>query len=160
MSLGRAGGHTVQLDLDRWPVEEVTAAVGRVPRAAELHVRMDGYGTDFTLGPLFGIRGLKRVHVEHCLHSQQELDWTGLAGQTGLTDPQSAGWPPGRGLLDPARPATAAPDAPALVARGGPGNAPNSLARLRSLKALEVICLFDPVPDVFRLSAGPRPSSG
>lgn len=84
VNLRRAGGVTTQLALDGWPVAEVVATAGRVPRAAALTIRTDGDGTPFALGPLFAIRGLKRVDVQHSHYSNQELDWTGLSGLKGL----------------------------------------------------------------------------
>ena len=84
VSIGQVGRATFQIELEGWAVDEVTASLGRIPRAAGLTVRMDEFKEGFSLGPLFRIRGLERVEVQHASYSKQELDWAGLSGQTGL----------------------------------------------------------------------------
>jgi hypothetical protein len=149
VSISQAGGTRFQLELEGWPVDEVAASLRRIPRAAGLTVRMDDYKDGFSLSPLFGIRGLVRVDVEHASRSRQELDWTGLSGQTGLRTLSVRG-----GFLDKVFWAELGklkqlrefelhwPE----KAKASPG----SLARLTSLKKLDGSCLFDSTPEAFR----------
>jgi hypothetical protein len=144
-------GVFVQLRAARWPAADATAALGRLPPADQLAVRVRGPGP-FDLGPLFAVRGLKQVRVEHESHAEQELEWAGLSALTGLRrlEVRSGTLPDGfwheLGRLPRLREVV-------LWWPEGARARPGSLARLASLRRLGGVCLFDPVPAAFRALA-------
>nr|WP_246173532.1 hypothetical protein [Limnoglobus roseus] len=143
-----ARGASLGFDFDRWPVAEAAAALARVARADTLAVRMTGPGP-LSLQPLFTVRGLKLIRVEHDSHAKQELDWTGLSTQTGLRrlEVRAGVLPEGfwreLGTLKQLR------EVQLWWPEGARSN-PGSLSGMTGLKKLAGVCLFDPIPAAFR----------
>lgn len=152
VNIRQAGGLNTQFELEKWPVAEVTTALGQVRRAKALNIRMDDFKDNFSLSLLFNIQGLESVYVDHRSHCEQELDWTGLSRQTKLCKLQVRNgflaetfWSE-LGKLKRIREIEMWWPAKAKAA-------PGDLVRLTSLKKLNGVCLFNYVPEAFQAFA-------
>jgi Leucine-rich repeat (LRR) protein len=148
----QADGKKLHFDLENWPVDEVTAALGHVVRANVLNINMDEFKDSFSLRPLFQVQGLKSVKVKHSSYAKLKLDWTGLSQQIRL---QSLNVEHGflsevfwseLGKLRQLQEFELHWPEKAKARRG-------SLAHLSSLKKLNGVCLFDHVPEAFQTLA-------